>query len=135
MHAQTKETARSAELARADLEKVRAEAQKEKDKKPERLTLGSMGAFMTSLNYTTAIGQLWFTNVSNRHGVVCALGTAVNSSSHQSSESLPSCKDVEPYASVQLSFAFAGGDLSSICPNGSSTCKLTVTDVQDGMPK
>src|SRR5262245_25083397 len=71
-----REAARAAEQAKAEAARLRAEAAKEekallaeKTKAPERLTLASMGPFITSRD--GSIGYVWFSNASARAGVMC----------------------------------------------------------------
>jgi hypothetical protein len=98
-----------------------------KPKKPARLALGSMGAFLSSLNQSAATGHLWFTNVSPRSGVVCVHGVAGDPATRRVSTSLPACQEVGAYASaVHMTVMFAGGDLAEAC--GKTACPLTFTE-------
>jgi len=98
----------------------------EKTVERPRLKLASLGTFIHSFNASTARGELWFTNVSSRAGVVCVRGTATNDLTEKSSMSLPSCQAVDPYASVHMVLMFAGGDINRVC--GRMTCSFTVDD-------
>lgn len=111
-----------------------AEAVAERNQpKDQRLALKSMGPMIHALNYRTARGMLWFTNVSPRGGIVCAAGTATNQETQQTTESLATCQEVQPYSSVEMEFMFAGGDLNRICPNGAG-CSFSAQDVPDITP-
>ena len=109
-------------------ELLRAKAEKEKAEKSERLPLESMRPALTLLDGAT--GRIWFSNVSARSGVVCVAGIATNPTTKQTSESLPACKLITPYASnVELTVMFAGGDLRVICKD--VTCGFTFKEVPD----
>jgi hypothetical protein len=126
------ETKAEAELHEA-VKKAEARAdelEKEKDKKPSRLTLASMGAYVYGINYVTATGNLTFTNVSSRTGVLCVIGDAQEPDlSMKTSESIATCADVGEYKTVHLPVQFAGGDLSAACPK--SNCKLTFKEAPE----
>jgi hypothetical protein len=51
-------------------------AHTEKTVERPRLKLASLGTFINAFNASTARGELWFTNVSSRTGVVCVRGTS-----------------------------------------------------------
>jgi hypothetical protein len=119
---------------RDDLEKARAKFDETlaemKRPKVERLPLKGMGAYITGLNHREAVGKVWFTNVSPRSGFVCLEGVATNDETGERSTSLPSCTQVEPYATVSIQTMFAGGDLQSVCPRGGG-CSFSVAEVDD----
>lgn len=131
--AQTKQQARIAEQAAAELkaEQKRALAEKQKDEEEKfaRLSMKSMGAYLSVLDGAT--GRLWFTNVSPRKGYVCVQGTA--SSPKGETSSLASCKHVDTYASVQIELAFAGAAIRQLCQP--DDCKLSIEEVDDVVPK
>jgi hypothetical protein len=99
--------------------------------KPHRLTLASMGTYLSALNYTTSQGSLWFTNVSARAGTVCVVGTTQDAElTIKTAESLAACQDVAAYASgVHMTMMFAGGDLNAACPK--TNCRLTIKDAPE----
>ena len=108
----------------------------EKKNKSHRLPFASMGAYLSSFNYSAAQGSMWFTNVSARAGTVCVIGTAQDASVNPDferskiSESIPACQEVAAYASaVHMSLMFAGGDLNAACPK--SNCRLTLKDAPE----
>jgi hypothetical protein len=119
--------AKAAEEAKAQIAKERAELAKEKlSKKATRLALASMGTVFQGLE--GSLGHVWFTNASEREGVVCARGTASNG--HQSIESLVACGHVDAYESnVKLNLMFAGSDMKELCLN--SPCSLDVKDAAE----
>jgi hypothetical protein len=120
---------RSAELEEAGRQAARLAAE-QSGTKENRLLLSSMGSIMTSLNVSTSTGRVWFSNVSARTGIVCVLGSAKNSNTNMTSESLPSCKEIPPYASnVAIEMMFAGSDVQAVCKQVS--CSLEVRDVAD----
>jgi hypothetical protein len=122
--AELKEKAKKAELELS-------EAIAKREEKPARLPIASMGVFLTSLTMSNSQGQLWFTNVSPRAGVVCLHGVAENRTTSKTSTSMAACQEVGAYASaVHMSFMFAGGDLNEVCPN-SSSCDLRVAETQE----
>lgn len=110
---------------------ARAEAlEKEKDKKPNRLTLASMGAYVYGINYSLAQGNLTFTNVSPRTGVLCVIGEAQEPDlSMKTSQSIPACAEVGEYKTVHLPVQFAGGDLTAACPK--ANCKVTFKEAPE----
>lgn len=116
-------------VAKADqLEKTKEK--EEADNKPHRLTLASMGPYMSGINYSSAQGNLWFTNVSPRTGVLCVVGLAADPEvSVKTSESLPACQEVGAYAAVHVSLTFANGDLNGACPK--SNCRLTFKEAPE----
>lgn len=116
--------------AKTKLAKAVAERDQPED---QRLALESLGPMIHALNYKTARGMLWFTNVSSRRGIVCAAGIAKNQETQQTTESLATCREVQPYSSAELEFMFAGGDLGRICPSGAG-CAFSVQDVPDITP-
>lgn len=113
-------------IRKEDLSRARAE--KEKAEKSDRLPLESLRPALRVLDGVT--GRLWFSNVSNRTGVVCVAGVATNPNTKQTSESLPACKVVTPYASnIELAVMFAGGDLKVICKD--VACDINFKEVPD----
>jgi hypothetical protein len=116
---------------KADAEEAATKAQVERDElsdKKRRFPLASMGTFLTSL--TASQGQIVFTNVSPRSGMLCVYGVARNRTSGKSTASLPACKAITPYESTaSLSMLFAGGEMVEICPN--SSCDLDVKDAPE----
>lgn len=68
---QSAEETRKAEQARAKEDEAKA---KEDAERSDRLSVASLGTIITSLNESTAIGRVWFSNVSPRNGVVCLVG-------------------------------------------------------------
>jgi hypothetical protein len=98
--------------------------------KDNRLRLDSMGSAMTVLNVSTATGRVWFSNVSSRTGIVCIVGTATNANTNMTTDSLPSCKQIPPYATaVEMQMMFADRDVGEICK--ATTCRLSIKDVPD----
>ncbi len=93
----------------------------------EVLTLKSMGAMLRGLNHSDAIGRVWFTNVSPREGVLCAVGSAKNDTSGDAAESLAACTEVTPYSSGKIELTFAGSELSTTCPGGTG-CTFSLAD-------
>lgn len=123
------ETKTEAEL-QAAIKKAEARAEElEKLHKPRRLTLASMGGYLSGLSYSTAQGNLWFTNVSPRTGVLCIYGEAKDPDTQKTSESIPACHEVGAYAQVHLTLMFAGGDLSAACPK--SNCRVTFKEAHE----
>ncbi len=87
-----------------------------------------MGEFLSSLNANQ--GQVVFTNVSPRSGMLCVHGEAKNRTTLMSTTSLASCKEIGPYDSaVTVDMLFAGHDISTICSNAS--CDLQVRDAPE----
>jgi hypothetical protein len=115
--------------AASKAEEKLAEALKTKDDGPARLTLESMGPIMRGLLVSSAEGRVWFTNVSNRTGVVCISGTATNPDTNETAESLPACQQVGAYTSVALKVDFAGPELAQVCKG--VTCRFAPKDVPD----
>ena len=103
-------------LAATKREKEQLEKELANPKPPasHRLALQSTGRAMRALDVDDAKGMLWFTNVSPRSGVVCVTGVATNPTT-QTSESLPTCEAVTPYAEVHMKMMFAGGELRNVC--------------------
>lgn len=127
---QSAEEARKEELAKAKEEQVKA---KEEAEKSDRLSVASLGMIITSLNESTAIGRVWFSNVSPRSGIVCLVGTATNPSTNMTSNSLGACQHIPAYASnVEMQVKFAGGDLSALCKGVS--CSLSLKEMADVVP-
>lgn len=121
LEAAARESVRQEGIKRAKEEKAAAEVAKAESEKIKRLPLSSFRPVLTLLDGT--IGRLWITNVSERSGVVCVIGIATNPVSRGTSESLPACKAIEPYASnVEISVMFAGGELRPMCRD--VTCSL-----------
>lgn len=94
---------RAATKAEAELQELvkKGEArveEREKRTKSRRLTLASMGAYISGLSYSAAQGNLWVTNVSPRTGVLCVYGVAQDPEGSKTSESLPVCHEVGAYA-------------------------------------
>ena len=118
------ETKAEAELQTA-VKRAEAKADElEKRNKSRRLTLASMGPYISGIHYSTAQGDLWFTNVSHRTGIVCVYGEAQDPETQKTSESIAACHEVGAYAAVHMSLMFAGGDLSSACPKSNCRVKL-----------
>jgi|HubBroStandDraft_4_1064222.scaffolds.fasta_scaffold741212_2 hypothetical protein len=125
------ETKAEAEL-QAAVKKAEAKVEElEKGNKPGRVAFASIGAYMSSISYDKAQGNLWFTNVSPRGGTLCVVGVAQDPElSVKTSQSLPACQEVGAYASaVHVPLMFAGGDLGTACPK--SNCRLTFKDAPD----
>jgi uncharacterized membrane protein len=116
-----KDEAKKAEERADALEKAKAEN--------PRITLASLGGFLSGINYTKAEGGLFFTNVSQRTGVLCVVGVAQDPATKETAESIAGCEAVTPYASAHLSVDFAGGDLSNTCPK--SNCLVTFKEAQE----
>ena len=115
-------------------EKLTADlAQQKADNGPKRLLLTSMGSVMRSLNFSTAEGRMYFTNVSSRSGVVCVAGVATNTASQETSESLPTCEAVAAYSAVEIKVMFAGATLGQLCPKAAD-CRMSLVDVPDRVP-
>jgi hypothetical protein len=109
----------AADKAHAAAEKAQEQIRiAEKAAEEQRLSLGSMGMYMTALTPSTAAASLWITNVSPRKGAVCAVGVATNRTTHRTAKSIASCLNVAAYAStVRMSFMFAGSELNDVCPS------------------
>lgn len=123
VESQLAETARQEELAKAK------EAEKAAQRS-DRLSFASMGPVIRALNASTAVGELWFSNVSPRSGVVCVAGIATNPSSGEKTESLATCKQVPAYATnVEMQVMFAGGVIAPLCKG--VTCSFTLREVPD----
>jgi hypothetical protein len=121
--AEVKDAVKKAEAKAEELEK-------EKKNKSNRITLASMGTFLSWISYAKAEGNLVFTNVSARAGVICVVGMAQNVETNEKAESIPACQEVGPYAStVHVPLAFAGGDITGTCPK--SNCKLTFREAPE----
>jgi hypothetical protein len=106
------------------------ELDKAKKNKPNRITLASVGTFLSGISYAKADGSLMFTNVSSRMGVMCVVGIAQNPGTNEKAESIPTCVEVTPYASdVHTTVQFAGGDLTNTCPK--SNCLLTFREATE----
>lgn len=122
-------TQAEAELAEA-VKKAEARADElERKTKSRRLTFASMsGAYLSGVSYSSAQGNLWFTNASPRSGVVCLVAHA-DEGAGKTSDSIPACQEVGAYSGVKVSFMFAGGDLSSACPK--SNCRLSFTEAPE----
>lgn len=120
------EVAAKLEQTQKDLD----EAMKPKPPDPiPRLTLESMGASMHSLNTRNATGRVYFSNVSARKGVVCAIATVASPTGGRTT-SLPSCIEVMPYASgLQIEVPFAGRDLEAVCKAGD--CEIDIVNKND----
>ena len=115
--------------AASQAEQKLADALKPKNDGPARLTLTSMRPVMTALSLSSAEGRVWFTNVSNRSGVVCISGTATNPDTKEAAQSLPACQQVGAYASIAMKVDFAGGELTRVCKG--VTCQFAPVDVAD----
>lgn len=116
--------------AQAEAAKKAAEdlAEKEERKTEKSLSLAAMGRYMTSLDTSTATGNLWFTNASPRAGVICVVGVAGNPGTQKTSLSLPACHDVPAYGSaIHVPLMFAGADLKDACPP-QGACRLQMKD-------
>ncbi len=125
-----------AEAAEAELKDAVRKAQdkadeieKAKKNKSNRITLTSLGTFLSGINYTKAEGGLFVTNVSARIGVLCVIGTAQNPETKDVAVSIAGCQEVTPYSSAHLSVDFAGSDLSNTCPK--SNCLLTFKEAPE----
>jgi hypothetical protein len=106
------------------------EIDKAKKNKSNRITLASVGTFLSWISYAKAEGNLVFTNVSARTGVMCVVGIAQNTETNEKAESIPACQEVGPYSStVHMPLAFAGGDIAGTCPK--SNCKLTFREAPE----
>jgi hypothetical protein len=101
----------------------------EKGSKPKRIALASIGPYLAGLNYSTAQGNLWLSNVSAHGGIICVVAMAQDPDvSIKIAESLPACQEVASYASaVHISLMFGGGDLATACPK--SNCRITFKEV------
>lgn len=131
-----KQSSKETELRKAldeSASKLAAAVKEQAEPPSQRISIESMGPLMTGLNYKTAQGLLWFTNVSPRSGIVCVKGRAHNSESKRTAGSLASCRKVDPYASIEMEVAFAGAELAHVCPNGGG-CSFSVEDVPDVEP-
>jgi hypothetical protein len=127
---QRDEAVRAAEDEAKKAEAKLAEQIKASADKSTLLSLGSMGEYLTALNTSNATGQLWFTNVSARAGVVCVYGVATNPTTHKSVDSMAACQEIGPYASaVHVGLMFPGGDLNDVCPN--SSCSLSMKNAPE----
>jgi len=123
--AELQEAVKKAEAKAEDLEKHLHDA------KSHRVTLASMGPYLASINYSTAQGNLWFTNVSPHAGVMCIVGLVKDPDAPgKPSESIPACQEVGAYASaVHVPLMFGGGDLVGACPK--SNCRLTFREAAE----
>lgn len=121
---------RAEEPLRQALAKAEAQlAEATKPKRPMKLSIASMQA-LRSFDQQAARGDLFFTNVSSRSGILCIAGMAVNPNTKDESSSLPVCQEIQPYASlVHISLMFAGGSLAKVC--GRDRCDMHVEDVPD----
>lgn len=129
---QSEAAAASASLrAATEREQKRLEKEAAKPQVPagHRLSLKSMGRVMRALDISGAQGAVWFTNVSQRSGVVCVVGVASNETTHQASESLPACTAVSAYEAVNMKMMFAGGELRSVCKG--VECEFRIKDEPD----
>lgn len=118
-----------AEAARKEQQALATKA-KEDAERSDRLSLASMGSFFTALNESAATGSAWFSNVSARSGIVCITGIAKSPSRNMTIESLPACKQIQPYATnVDMHVMFAGGDLAALCKG--ATCTFSVKEAPD----
>jgi hypothetical protein len=99
-----------------------------------RLSLASMGSFLSALVPSAAGGDqgtVWFTNVSPRTGFLCVYGKATNRSTQRTTSSLPSCANIAAYASTaHLSLMFAGGELRDACPK-QGDCDMVLHDASE----
>lgn len=123
---------RAEEAQRAEQARLEAERTAKEGAKEGRLTLQSMGngPVLRLLRESAATGSVWFSNVSDRSGIVCLAGVVYNTATKGTSESLPTCKQVPAYASnVEIDFMFAGAELGPLCKVGS--CVMSVKDVPD----
>jgi len=120
-----RDAVKKAEAKADDLEKA-------KTTKP-RIALASLGTFLSGINYTKAQGNLFFTNVSMRSGVLCVIGVAQNPESKETAESLAACQELTPYASaVHVAAEFGASDLTNTCPK--SNCLLTFREAPEAKP-
>lgn len=124
--ADAKDAAKKAEAE--DAKKKAADELEAKSCKTRRLSLSNMGEYLKGL--AGAQGQITFTNVSPRGGVLCVYGEAKNRTTLMSTTSIPSCKEVGPYDStVTVDMMFAGHDVSAICSN--AACDFEVKDAPE----
>jgi hypothetical protein len=126
-------TSALAEQQRADAKEreemaARKEAEALAEKKAGRLTLASMGEYLTAFDPVRAKGDVWFTNTTPQRGVVCVTGEAMNATAGTASNSLAACVEVAPYSSPEIALMFAGGELKNVCP-APGACRLKVKDV------
>ena len=98
--------------------------------KSRRIPLRTMGTHLRALDFRSATGKVWFTNVSPRRGFVCVEGIATHEATGNQSSSLPACAAVEPYSSTQAQMMFASGDLSRVCPK-ISECSFSIAEAGD----
>jgi hypothetical protein len=128
---------RSQSKAEEDLQEAvkKAEAKtveletREKERKSHRISLASMGTYLSGIDYSKTTGNVWATNVSPRSGTLCLIGQAADPDvTTKTSESIPACTEVSAYATVHVSLGF-GGDLSNTCPR--SNCRLTLREAPE----
>lgn len=121
--------------AEADLQEAvkRAEtraAELEKKSASRRVSFAAVEtSYLSAIGYSNAQANLWFTNVSSRGGVVCLVATAREADSAKSTDSLPACQEVTPYAGVHMTLMFANGELTASCPH--SNCSLTFNEAPE----
>lgn len=129
--AETKAEADLQEAVKKAEAKVDELAKEKETNKPHRLALASIGTYMSSIDYSTAQGNLWFSNVSAHGGIICVVAVAQDPEvAIRTSTSLPACHEVGAYASaVHVPLMFAGGDLSAACPK--SNCRLTFKEATE----
>jgi len=126
------ESARREQLARSEEQKQAAALAKEKEEeaRPKRIKLDDVNPYLLSLNTSTAMGNVYFSNVSPRSGVICLSGTAGDASTGNHTESLPSCLELKAYESnIHMTVVFADSEIKKICPT--NKCTLRVEDVPD----
>jgi hypothetical protein len=98
-------------------------------KEPDLFPVEAIGIYLSGLNHRTAEGGMTFTNTSPRSGFLCLKGVATNPSAGTTSESIPYCKEINPYeSSINLQFKFASGDLQNVCPK-EDDCRFSVSPI------
>ncbi len=80
LDSELKDAAKRAEEKAAAFERSMDALKEKLEKKPQRMALAAMGAFMSSLNVSNAEARVFLGNVSPRSGFVCILGVATNPS-------------------------------------------------------
>lgn len=127
-----RESTKAEEALQEELKKAEAKADElEKARTTKaRIPLASLGTYLSGLSYSKAQAGLMFTNVSTRTGVVCVIATAQNPDTKETSDSIPACQEVGPYASaVHMSAEFGASDLANTCPK--SNCLVTFKEAPE----
>jgi hypothetical protein len=116
------------ESAKAALQELQSKLDEATADKPVSvISFETLRPGLTVLDPRESKGAMLFTNVSERSGVVCVQGVAVNRDTGATSESMPACHAVEPFASnVAVELMFAG--LADFCQ--SSGCTMRVQDAK-----